>query len=109
MLVCSSWNRTAREGGGYCARRLVIDHRVNVGSHTSSGPTSKTQGDAFVPRIEQQSSDVVTFCSGMELFIVGRAVMISHNSDISKDSPECEGVSGVDCKGWTSYKRDNNV
>lgn len=50
-------------------RRLVIDHGVNVGSHTSPGPTSKTRGSTGATD-EQQSLDVVRFRSGVGLFIV---------------------------------------
>lgn len=73
---------------------------------------------------EQRSADVVIFRSGMEVIYSRkrRGMRICHNSDISKDSPACEGVLGVDGEGWTHWcvghvgtswimevLRDNNV
>lgn len=92
----------------YYARRLVIDHGVNVGSHTSSGPSSKTGGStgaADEATEEQQSSDVVMFSQwdGVIYSQERRKIRICHNSDISKDAPAFEGVLGVDGKGWTRW------
>ncbi len=61
--------------GGYCARRLVIDHGVNAGSHTSSGPTSTTRGDTGATDEETwwySNPRMSSYCAvGWGLFIVG--------------------------------------
>lgn len=87
--------RIEAPGWGWGARRLVIYWGVNVGSHTSPGPASKTRRDLWATHEEreQQSSYVIIFGSGMELFIVGSGFSIRHNSDISKD---LWGILGVD-------------
>lgn len=88
--------------------RLVIDHGVNVGSHTSSGPTSKTRGDtgATDEEMEKQQSSGNRHSSQWDGGIYSskcRGFRICHNSDISKDSLAREDVLGVDGEGWTRW------
>jgi len=95
-----AWNRTA--GGGYCARRLVIGHGVNVESHTSSGPAFNTRGDAGATDDEagdQQSFGCrrVSQRDGIIYSWTRRRIRICHNGDISKDSAACERCPGG---GW---------
>ncbi len=70
------------------------------------GPTFKTRGSTGAMD-EGDGGAAVLGCrhisqwDGVIYSWKHRGIRICHNSDISKDSPTCKGVLGVDGEGWT--------
>lgn len=75
-FACGSQNRTAREGGGVVrgvkSLIVVLMRGITPPQALNTRPQEVHKGDdGMRGRRNGISSDVVTFCSGMWLFIVG--------------------------------------